>query len=313
MLNHINDTSLNFKYGICLCVFLIVLGCEKDITVNMPKIDKMAVVDGYIENGKSPILSLSRSEDYFTKVDSNTAYNMLILNAEISIEELESGFESWFTLELNDNIFPFLFYRSESIKGKTGKTYELRVKSGKMRYAATTSIPAIVPIDSMNFLPQQPYDDAGYVWFYFTDPPEQGNYYRMFSKKLGADSIFVHPYSSVISDKLFNGQSMEYPIYRGGSSVFVSRDTTTRTTIDEEDSIPDYFYSVGDTVVVKLCSIDKEHYQFWLNIERQGSAAGNPFSSPANIPTNMSEGGLGFFGGYAAYYDTIVCSLPETK
>jgi len=33
----------------------------------------------------------------------------------------------------------------------------------------------------------------------------------------------------------------------------------------------------------------------------------NPFSTPVNIPTNVSGGALGIWAGYSPWYDTLYC------
>jgi hypothetical protein len=38
-------------------------------------------------------------------------------------------------------------------------------------------------------------------------------------------------------------------------------------------------------------------------------SVGNPFSSPTRVLSNISNGALGYFGGYASQYKTIVIPL----
>jgi len=40
-----------------------------------------------------------------------------------------------------------------------------------------------------------------------------------------------------------------------------------------------FFYKVGDTVVVKFCTMDNNSYNFWRDAETQSSNNGNPFGS----------------------------------
>lgn len=53
----------------------------------------------------------------------------------------------------------------------------------------------------------------------------------------------------------------------------------------------------GDLVIVEIRSISMEQYDFYNDFFSQTSLSGNPFAGapPANIPTNLSEGALGFF------------------
>ena len=62
----------------------------------------------------------------------------------------------------------------------------------------------------------------------------------------------------------------------------------------------------GDTVTLKLSGIDKPTYDFWRTMEYTYGSVGNPFSSPIKVTTNISGGALGYFGGYASQYKTII-------
>jgi hypothetical protein len=66
------------------------------------------------------------------------------------------------------------------------------------------------------------------------------------------------------------------------------------------------FFDRGDSIVVKYCNIDKATYDFWRTMEYSYTNIGNPFASPNKVLSNIQGGGLGYFGGYAAQYKTIV-------
>ncbi|MBL0131278.1 MAG: DUF4249 family protein [Chitinophagaceae bacterium] len=52
--------------------------------------------------------------------------------------------------------------------------------------------------------------------------------------------------------------------------------------------------------------MDKATYDFWRTMEYTYSTVGNPFSSPTKVISNIKGGGLGYFGGYAAQFRTII-------
>ena len=66
-----------------------------------------------------------------------------------------------------------------------------------------------------------------------------------------------------------------------------------------------YFYP-GDTVTLKWCEIDKGVYDFWNSYDFASNAIGNPFSSPINLKTNITNGALGVWCGYGTILKTIV-------
>jgi hypothetical protein len=66
------------------------------------------------------------------------------------------------------------------------------------------------------------------------------------------------------------------------------------------------FFRLGDTVTVKFTNIDKTTYDFWRTMEYSYSSIGNPFSSPTKVLGNIHGGALGYFGGYAVQYKSLV-------
>ncbi len=67
-----------------------------------------------------------------------------------------------------------------------------------------------------------------------------------------------------------------------------------------------HFYRLGDTINIKFCTLDREHYEFWNSVQTEIITSSNPFaSSHAKIKSNIN-GGYGIWGGYGATYYTVV-------
>ena len=60
------------------------------------------------------------------------------------------------------------------------------------------------------------------------------------------------------------------------------------------------------TIVIKFCTIDLPHFNFWESFEIAAFNEGNPFSAPATINSNIQGGGIGVWGGYGVTYDTLI-------
>jgi hypothetical protein len=60
---------------------------------------------------------------------------------------------------------------------------------------------------------------------------------------------------------------------------------------------------------VKFANIDKATFDFWRTMEYNYQSIGSPFSSPTEVLGNVSNGALGYFGGYAVQY--ISLKVPE--
>ncbi len=66
------------------------------------------------------------------------------------------------------------------------------------------------------------------------------------------------------------------------------------------------FFARGDTIRAKLSNIDKTTFDFWRTWEQNQTNLGNPFGVPVKVLGNISNGALGYFGGYASQVETII-------
>ena len=284
-----------FIYLTVLSVFLI--SCEQEITIDLPEYKPKLVVEGFIESGGFPMVTLSKSVEYFAPVDSNTLRNLYIGNEATVIVYSKDEADTLNCMEFGK----YKFFVGNKFKGEVGQSYRLKVLYDGKVYTATTTIPYPVPLDSIKFYPDPDVggDSLGFLWLYVKDPDTLGNYYRIFTKTFGVDQVFVHPRMSVDEDKFFNGQQMEFSVYHG-KNMFTNQDTGQTGGVKKW-----YHFEMGDSVVVKGCSMDRAHFLFWRTVEQQIQSNGNPFASPVTPYTNIVGGALGIWGGYGVYLDTV--------
>jgi hypothetical protein len=281
-------------------IVVILFSCEKEITVDLPKPDTKIVIEGSIETGKHPWVFVTTNTPYFSPVDSLVIYNMIVKNARVSV--FDGTTTDSLHIVIDPYTFPFLKYVADNMIGETGKTYQLKVEVDGKVFMSSTIIPNAVKIDSLKWKADINQDTLGYVWLYIVDPDTLGNYYRIFTKVLGVDSVFLRPYPSVVDDRFFNGQFGEYSVARGRNPL---EDNKYDDNGLDSAGVSRFYFKRGQSVVVKLCSIDPVHYDFWYSIEQQFMTDGNPFASPVSARTNISGGALGVWGGYGTFLDTI--------
>jgi hypothetical protein len=284
-----------------LAILALFSSCEKNITVKLDATSTDLVVDGSIENGAFPIIMLSSSLSYFSKISADILAKSFIHNAvvtlsdgtltgqlkEDSVANSSSGYE----------IYYYSFNSSDTgvqFEGKLNAAYSLQIKVNNQVYTATTTIPGLnKKIDSLWWIPAPPGNDSSDVILEarITDPPGYGNYTRYFTSVDGA--AFYPGLNSVSDDQITDGTTYDVAVDRG-----VNRNTTI--------SLSDYaFFSKGDTVTVKYSNIDKATYDFWETMEYNYQSIGNPFSTPTKVLGNISNNALGYFGGYASQYITL--------
>lgn len=285
------------KSYIYLIALFLFAACEKDISVNYAKPPTQLVVEGHIEQGYPPYVIITHNLDIYSQLDTNSIKELTVSKALV---EVSDGFRKVYLTEVrygNESV-----YVANNMIGEVGKTYKLRIKTGTYELFASTYLPKPIPLDSVRFSPIKGNDSLGLLKCFLKDPDTLGNYYRYFVKRLGKDNVdFVtknlNSNGTVFEDKVINGQQFDFEIDRPPSQ-------TEESDPNESSKYKGYFKR-GDVIVFKWCTLDKDHFEFWRTLQRSQNSAGNPFSSPQDVKSNII-GGLGIWGAYGASYDTLV-------
>ncbi len=257
--------------------------CEDPLELDMANYTTKIVVDGYIEHGQFPLVLLTKSASYFSTIDSASLRNLVISRAKVTVSDGIK--EEVLTLKKNDKYYPPYIYEGTEIRGEAGKTYSLKIDYEGKSYTSETSIPPRVSLDSIWFKLAPGEDSLGLLYAKISDNPDREDYYRLFTQRTDKDKKFIPVYLSAIGDQYFNGTSFTFSVLRGSESISDVRD--------------DIYFRKGDLVKIKICTIDRPHFDFWRTLERELYVTGNPFSSSGNeVITNIKGGALGVWGGY---------------
>lgn len=284
-----------------LLFVLLLFSCEKAADIKLNETGPKLVVEATIENNTVPIVNLSKSTGYFANLTPAILAGSYVHNADVYVSN------GIVTHKLKEYAVPggggFIFYYysidsaniSTAFTGETGRQYSIRIITEGKEYTALTTIPQITrQIDSL-FWQQAPVgNDTNKVSLMVkaTDRPGYGDYIRYFTKR--NRELFYPGLNSVYDDQIIDGTTYVLPVERG-----ILRDGGT---ISEDYDL----FEKGDTVTLKLCNIDKATYDFWRTMEFSYASVGNPFSSPTKVLGNIKGGALGYFGGYASQYRTII-------
>lgn len=277
--------------------------CEKPISLKLDNVSPKLVVEAIIENDERPVVYLTRSLAYFSSISPDSLANSFVRNAEVwvsngntthKLKEYATAFPGGFTGYYYSTDYSNL---GTAFFGELNKNYTLRIRWQGAEYTAFTRIPNITRrIDSLYWKPAPagniPYKVA--LMLRATDPVGLGDYIRYFTKQ--NSDPFYPGLNSVYDDQVIDGSSYEVQVERG-----IPRNGITGEAYS--------FFDKGDTVTLKLCNIDKATFDFWRTMEFTYSSVGNPFSSPTKVMSNISGGALGYFGGYASQYWTII--IPQ--
>lgn len=308
MANNLRVLKKHGKYsisilGVVSVLALLFASCEKDITVDLPQPDSKIVIEGYIFQGERPYVLLSRNSAYFAPIDSTTLANSIIYDAIVTVSDGINIDTLTFQSSSESPVKYAYVKQNPTIIGQAGKTYFLKViANGDTATASTTIVPP-TPIDSLRWKPYNDIGDTlGLVWTYFKDPGIDERAYRFFSRRVSQNpkrnNRLFRP-NTLLTNKVFKGQNFYFGVgrpdkYGKGLSE------------DKYDQADKNRWLYGDTVKVRLCTIDLPAYNFIVSAEQSMDDSNSPFAAPNNIQTNIKNG-LGCWIGYGVSEVQVVC------
>jgi hypothetical protein len=276
------------------------MGCEKKVDFRLHDQPDKLVVEGIIENDQPPIVILSKSVGYFSKISADILNNSFVHGAEVFVSNGSLTHKlKEYSRSLGNNISLYYYSvdssnLSTAFVGQLNHQYSLKIVFGGKEYTATTTIPDLTKkIDSVWWKKPPVTSDSTkvIVMVRATDPPGFGDYIRYYTKT--NKEPFYPPVNSTFDDYFIDGTTYELQVDKG-----VDRNLS----VDFDEN----FFRRGDTVGLKLSNIDKATYDFWRTMEFSYASLGDPFSSPTKVLSNIKGDALGYFGGYASQYRTII-------
>lgn len=296
----------------------LITSCEEPFDPPFAGDRDEVVIEAYIEYSPDrdvpTYVILSRSFPFIGTIDESFASEIYIKDANVSvddgdkvvslnricIEDLPQAFREELKRELGVDSFFFNFCLFADVVGdlniEPGREYRLEVEAEGKILHATATIPRPVPLDSLwaSPVPDANADTLKQLTLRLTDPPGPDFYRYLTSVN---DGPLLPPITSVTDDKIFDGQSFDVNILKA---------EPRGTDFDPETF---GYFRTGDRVVLKWCTLERNHFRFWETLEYGRNNQG-PFSSYTIVESNIQgEGGLGVFGAQSCFYYEI--SIPE--
>jgi hypothetical protein len=308
-------------YRIFYLILLVLTACSKEVKIYIPGFQEQLVVDGNIETNGHPIVILSKSATFDSDYYFTTYLNSFVGDADVKVVTENDTFQLEYYLvtelpissqkklaemmriELSELILlPIRVYSSTSLMAQAEKTYELIINHKGTQYNAKTYLPAPTPLQSLYWKLEPETFNYGYSWAKLQDPPGQFDAYKWEVRRINKingedlDQTFRRGFGAYRQDKYFDGLTFDFyyenPLKR--------RDSTHL-------EIYKKYFRLGDSIVVKFSKMDKNTYEFFEKKTVQMESSDNPYSTPINIPTNITGGALGIWAGFSPWYDTLVC------
>lgn len=287
-----------YRFLVAVLLVSFFTSCEREIEIELPNAENLLVVEGSIETGQAPVVLVTRNRGFFKDfpTDLESFINEFVIQDALVVVS-DGTVNDTLIFTVNILAYPYVYYTSTNMVGEVGKTYSLTIVADGKTIRSHTTIPPAVSIDSTWF-GLNPFDNSedslGVAYLQMQDPDSMGNAYRLFAKKYSEFS-FNQVAGSEFNDDYVNGQKVIF--FAGqGDKPFVSSDTFVPK---------EYFYNIGDTVILKFCSIGAKELKFFYTMDAALNSNGNPFAAPTLVKSNI-EGGLGVWCGYSPAFDTLI-------
>ncbi len=238
--------------------------CQEQIDIAIPPTDKKVVIEAEVSTEQdSSYVRITETADYYSTAPVPVVSNATVQVNGISFSYLGNG----------------LYKPASPFVGEVNKTYQLTVTHNGKTYTSSSTLIPMFSVDSVTplYKPAEGFLEEGYTVLYFandTRPQTKYTYYRfgIVSHVTHADSLFENKI-------LFDNASTQY-----GRYTF---------------EIPFLRLQVGDTCIQQFRSVDKAMFEFLRAYNSQTSGAPGPFQvPPANLPTNITGGAIGYFATY---------------
>lgn len=247
---------------------LLATGCTERIDLDLNNEDfQRVVVDGTFTNqAKAHEVKLTLTSDYFKNEAAEPA-----TGAEVTITDGVT------TFQLTEET-PGIYRTEPTVAGEIGKTYTLEVKYGEDTYTASHYLDTVSQIDSILPLPyideftNQPEEGWWSLYLFTQELPGLGNHYMWNIWQNGEPQTDTLRQVQFVQDELVDGNYIEWWQFY------------------------DLKAEPGDQIYVEQMAISKEIFDGFIAVMLETDWRGGIFDSPpANVPTNVNGGALGFF------------------
>lgn len=289
-------TCISCMWGYALPVVLFIMSamvsCDDSDsgTSGSPEL----VVEGWIDAGDFPMVKVMRT--------------IRLADDGIQLSDLAGYVDRWARVTVSDGerecvlvgrydkkAFPPFVYTTAGMRGEPGRRYSIKVEAfGDKKAEAVMEIPRDVPsIDSFSVEPVAGNDTLCRLYAYTSYRKKC----RLFVRVIGKDADMFPAYMGLY-DSVMIGNNGKMPVNKGSTNVEKERKS---------------LFCYGDTVEVKIASLDEQSYNFWRDFEDMLSLSRNPlFPISQNLRSNVS-GALGYWFGYGARYYMVVLARSDSE
>ncbi len=280
---------------LAIYIFLIagIISCKPDLNYDISGYTQKIIVEGFISNGEFPKVYLSLNIPLSEQVDSITILKNVIRTAKVTISDGTNS--EILTSNWDKSHFPPYVYKGTEIKGEEGKTYYLTVEYGGYTIHSQTTIPHAERIMNFGFAPAEN-DTLRILSMQIDIDPSAKNGYRVYTLKK-KDGYFIE------SPFVYNA---DFDL-SGLNRFNISPEPTKKDPSYDEHG----YFRKGDTVLVKICTLDSISTLFFndLTIFSSTTGVGNNYfiGEKDTLKSNISSPGFGiWYGNGINIYQVVI-------
>ncbi|TXE10174.1 hypothetical protein FUA26_11935 [Seonamhaeicola algicola] len=262
-----------------LSFILFTISCVTDTDVLQDKL----TVEGHINQDEFARVYLTNSLPFKGVIDSLEVAKSIESKAKVELFDGETS--EILTLKKDDSYFPFLYYRSNEIKGQLGKKYKLKITIRDYEFNAETNLPEQPVVLNIEFL------DAvaegrlipGFKDLRLTinnNKPNEPKYFKLLIKN-ETDTMFEHADPFIFNTENILTDTfpiiMHHKIYKN----------------NERDDI----LKIGVVTDLQVVAITKAQYDFWLSVKGDVTVPIDNASFTTAVKGNISNGAFGYWSG----------------
>lgn len=277
-------------------IFLVLLiACSEAIQLDFESGQTRLIVDGVLtDQNKDHYVHLSLTSDYLENEPNKPVSGAQLLlsdaSREISLPELENR--------------PGTYVISKDFPALVGEEYRLTIRNVDVDedghaeiYEASNVMNSVPPIHSLDLSWDESRGRKRWkVLLSMTDPKEKQNFY--------AFALYVN--NELITNKLSDLGYADDEFFNGNE---INRVWVHSVVEENEDGEIEIELKEADEVKLEMQGIDETYYDFLEAVDEETGLKVPLFSGPpANVPSNISNGAVGFFRAYSVSCSSVLVS-----
>jgi hypothetical protein len=252
-----------------ISALFLLQSCTEDIPfdLNEQGFDRLVVEGSITDQTKAHEVKLTKTTSFFDEE--------VVPVVSGAIVKISNSLDEW-TLTENPSGSGRYFTPADAA-GTAGLNHMLTIEADGETYQAQDFMYSVAPIDSIAVDPlEEDIDDLYWkIKLWTTETPNEKNFYRWRVLINGVTDNDSLKYSAFANDVGFDGAELEDYIIEAFEIEYMQ---------------------TGDTITLEQHGISEDYFDMILALVEQTQSQGGLFDPPpANVPTNLSGGALGFF------------------